>query len=61
MKVRQISPRSLVIEYETEFEKDLLSRFIHETERPQVIIMGQDGEAAKREGNHGNPHFFQEQ
>lgn len=59
MKVRQTSPETLVIQYETQFEKDLLSRFIHETARATVIIMGQDGEAAKHEGACADPHFYQ--
>jgi hypothetical protein len=58
VKVELISERLLVIKYETDFEKDLLARFIHESDNPQVIVMGQDGEAAAL--GTGNPHFFQE-
>lgn len=59
MKVQQISPETLVISYETQFEKDFLARFIHESDRAKVIVMGQDGEAAKRVGANGDPHFYQ--
>ena len=60
MKVKHIAPATLVIKYETEFEKDFLARFVHEHgDQATVIVMGQDGEAAKEAGTYGDPHFYQ--